>query len=232
MFTRSCILWVNADAVDHQQECAKDGMVYPKKNLKRSWQNIKQKIRVNKFGKELEYNSALDSSDFWVLLYDLFRSNYVQQRYRFLGWHTLGHYGHGNCCTGYCVLDRNYQMATSPDQEVESKAKQKELKQWIIQLRWFTRAYPNALCIFTLIQSELSARLRTQSKSDSRLGWSKTASWVSLYSTVAGTVAKTVRVTKPLASNSLNRLVTVVEEESTLFFISEKRIGFGSQLRV
>jgi hypothetical protein len=60
-------------------------MVYPKKNLKRSWQNIKQKIRVNKFGKELEYNSALDSSDFWVLLYDLFRSNYVQQRYQFLG---------------------------------------------------------------------------------------------------------------------------------------------------
>ena len=55
------------------------------------------------------------------------------------------------------------------------------------------------------------------------------ASLVRAYSTVAGTVAKAVRVTSQWASSFPNRLATVVEEESTLFLISEKRIGSGSQ---
>jgi hypothetical protein len=126
------ILWVNADAEDHQLECVKDGMVFPKKNMKRSWKNIKRAQKRNEYGKELEYNSSLGSSDFRFLLFDLFRSNHVQQWYRFLGWLALGHNGHGNSCTGYCFLDGNNQMATPTDQEVEPKAKQKERKHSII----------------------------------------------------------------------------------------------------
>jgi hypothetical protein len=48
----------------------------------KGWHGLSQeeyeaKLR-NEYGKKLEYNSSLGTSDFWVLLYDLFRSNYVQ----------------------------------------------------------------------------------------------------------------------------------------------------------